>query len=71
MVYFPARHLLYTSDLFSRRASGEFFLPEYLAEAMGAVRREGLGVDIVVGMHLAPTPWADVIEAIDRAISSR
>jgi len=71
MVYFPARHLLYTSDLFSRRASGEFFLPEYLAEAMGAVRREGLGVDIVFGMHLAPTPWADVIEAIDRAISSR
>jgi len=70
MVYFPAHRLLYTSDLFSRRASGDFFTPEYIAEALEAVRREGLAVDTVFGMHLAPTAWSDVVDAVNHHLPS-
>jgi hypothetical protein len=70
MIYFPARKLLYSSDLFQRLPSGEFFLPQTLCEAVDAVRREQLDVDTDFGMHLAPTAWKDIEAAVQNVVSA-
>lgn len=65
LVWFPGAHLLYSSDLIQRSRAGGFFMPEMLTEVQAAVQRENIdGIERVIGMHLAPTPWADVIRAI-------
>ncbi|HEY7284472.1 MAG TPA: hypothetical protein VH497_03440 [Vicinamibacterales bacterium] len=62
MVYWPAHHLLYTSDLFTIRDTF-VFLPQQVAEATQAVAREGLQVDRAFGMHYDPLPWATVVKS--------
>ncbi|HEY7292481.1 MAG TPA: hypothetical protein VH583_21770 [Vicinamibacterales bacterium] len=60
MVYWPAHHLLYTSDLFTIR--GKFiFLPLQVAEAVGAAGREQLQVETAFGMHYDPLPWSTIV----------
>jgi glyoxylase-like metal-dependent hydrolase (beta-lactamase superfamily II) len=66
-VYVPAHKLLYSSDDIQRDRSGAFFMPEYLWEVRDAVRRHHLDVDRIFGMHVGPTPWADIEAAIAKA----
>ena len=43
-------------------------MPEMLTEVAAAVEREHVdGIERVMGMHLAPMPWADVMRAIATA----
>jgi len=63
-VYIPGARILYSSDLFQRDQSGEFFLPQTLSEAIDAVRREHLDVETDLGMHLSPTSWHDIELAV-------
>jgi hypothetical protein len=70
IVYIPAQKILYSSDLFQRDQSGEFFLPQTLSEAVDVVHRERLEVETVVGMHLGPTAWHDVEVAVERAVGA-
>jgi len=69
MIYFPARRLLYTSDLFSGDGAGGWFTPQYLREMIGVVRREHLAVDTIWGMHYDPTPFHVVVEYLARFVS--
>jgi hypothetical protein len=68
-VYLPSAKLLYSSDDIQRDRSGAFFMPEYLFEVRDAVRRYGLAVETIFGMHVGPTPWS-VIEAAIAAASA-
>ena len=65
--YLPAARLLYSSDDIQRDRPDHFFMPEYLFEVREAVRRNGLAVDRVFGMHIGPTPWSAIEEAIAAA----
>lgn len=70
LIWFPEIHTLYSSDLIQRGRPGstEFFMPAMLMEVETAARREGLtGITQVFGMHLPPTPWAEVAAAITAA----
>lgn len=62
MVYVPSRRLLYTSDLFSM-ADGpqDWFTPEYLDEAIGAIERYGLHPLTVFGMHYDAVPYQTLV----------
>jgi len=62
LIYFPARRLLYTSDLFSGDGNGGWFTPQYLKEMIGAVERRHLAVETIWGMHYDPTPYQTVID---------
>jgi len=70
IAWLPGAHALYSSDLIQRtRQPGTFFMPEMLMETRATVAREGItGIERVFGMHLPPTPWADVLAAIDAAV---
>jgi len=67
MVYFPAHRLLYAADEIQRQRDGTFFMPMYLTEVRDAIVREKLEVDTVMAMHLTPTSWKTVLDAIDEA----
>jgi hypothetical protein len=62
MIHLPERRLLYTSDELQKQRSGQYFMPVYLVDVAGAVARAGIGdaIDTVFGMHLTPTPWAEI-----------
>jgi len=71
MAWLPAQHLLYSSDSIQPMSTGPapFFMPEMLREVQLAAEREHItGIDRVFGMHLTPTPWAEVVAAIDAAM---
>lgn len=70
VIYFPARKLLYSSDLFQRAPSGGFFLPQTLWEAVDAVRRKKLEVKTDFGMHVGPTGWNDIEAAVQNEVSA-
>jgi hypothetical protein len=64
MVYLPGHHLLYTSDLFSQADSeDDWFTPQYLHEAIGAIQRYGLEPQTVFGMHYTETPYEKLVDA--------
>jgi hypothetical protein len=71
MVYFPAAKLMYTSDLFSVRADGSLFLPEFAQEAVDAITRENLDVDRVYGMHYNPMPFQQLRDALAKFLSPK
>nr|HEV7954814.1 hypothetical protein [Candidatus Acidoferrales bacterium] len=71
MVYFPAVKLVYTSDLFSVRADGSLFLPEFAQEAVDAITRENLDVDRVYGMHYNPMPFQQLRDALAKFLSPK
>jgi len=56
-VWFPARQLLYTSDLFQVTPDGSVFMPGTVEEMAQVVAREKLRVGVAVGMHYGPTSW--------------
>lgn len=69
LIWFPGPKLLYSSDLIQRDRPGKsFFMMAMPAEVVDAVAREKIdGIDRVFGMHLRPTPWADVVAAVTAA----
>jgi hypothetical protein len=73
IAWLPGPKLLYSSDLIQPgRTRGTFFMPAMLAEVAAAVERERIaGIDRVFGMHLPPTPWMQVLEAIQEAKAAR
>jgi glyoxylase-like metal-dependent hydrolase (beta-lactamase superfamily II) len=68
--YLPSAKLLYSSDDIQRDRPNHFFMPEYLFEVREAVRRYGLAVDRIFGMHVGPTPWSAIEDAIASAAAS-
>jgi hypothetical protein len=70
MIYLPEHHLLYGSDLVQgAQPDGSFYMPQYLSELMGAVKREGLIVDTVFAMHTGPTPFDSIARAVALAMA--
>ena len=70
MVYFPGHRLLYASDLPQHMPDGSFFMTEYLLELQEAVQREGLQVDTFFAMHMEPTPWKELEDAIRKEMQT-
>jgi hypothetical protein len=62
-VWFPEHRLLYASDLIQPGQEG-FFMPSYLADVAAMVRREALEPETVFAMHLGPTPWQAIVDAL-------
>ena len=71
LAWFPGVKTLYSSDFIQRNPPSRptpFFMPKMLMEVQTAAEREGItGIERVFGMHLAPTPWTDVLAAIAAA----
>lgn len=71
LAWFPGAHVLYSSDFIQRNQPGRgapFFMPKMLMEVETAAAREKItGIERVFGMHLAPTPWSEVLAAIAAA----
>jgi glyoxylase-like metal-dependent hydrolase (beta-lactamase superfamily II) len=71
LAWFPGAHVLYSSDQIQRARPGlgsPFFMPMMLMEVQAAAEREGVtGIERVFGMHLTPTPWSEVLDAIAAA----
>lgn len=68
--YFPEHRLLYGSDAFQKRRTGDYFLAQMVAEAMAAVERNNLQVDKFFMMHMGLTDWKELPAAIDKAIAT-
>jgi len=67
MVWFPEQHLVYGSDPFQRRADGSYFYPQTVSELIDAVRRNNLDPVQFFMMHIGPTPWQDLQQAVSAA----
>jgi hypothetical protein len=65
MLWQPATHALYTSDLFVYLPNATY-TPETLDEAVAAVTREHLDPATAWGMHYGPTPWSTIAGAAER-----
>jgi hypothetical protein len=63
--------VLYSSEAFQRVPSGEFFLPQALSEIVDVARREKLEVITDVGMHIGPTSWKEIEDAVVEATNPR
>ena len=64
-VYFPKQKVLYASDLLQRSGRKKtFFAPQYLSEVKAMVDLHQLEVETVFAMHLPPTPWQEVLDAL-------
>jgi hypothetical protein len=64
LVYFPGHRLLYTSDLFAPIGDGTWFTPEYVREAVSAVKRENLDVQTIFGMHYDAMPYSQALQGL-------
>jgi hypothetical protein len=69
MVFFPEHHLLYASDTLSLNENGTLYDPELMREVIYVVKREGLQVNTVFAMHQGPTPWAQVVSLVEKALN--
>lgn len=68
MVYFPDHRILHTAELVQPLGPGGALLfPEYLQEVTDAVHDAGIVPKTMIGMHMGPTPWSMVAEAIANA----
>jgi hypothetical protein len=67
MVYFPSHKLLYGSDPFQKLDDGTYSFPQTVWELVHAVETERLPVDTFFMMHIGPTPWSDLHQAIEKA----
>lgn len=67
--WFPELKLLYSSDLFQRDQSGEFFVPQTVSEIVSVAEREQLDVKAVFAMHLPETPWDEVVAALKKHVA--
>jgi hypothetical protein len=67
MVHLPERRLFYSSDEIIRLPTGDYFMPSYIVEVADAAQRAGIrGIETVFGMHLKPTPWAEIEATVQR-----
>ena len=69
LAWLPGRSVLYSSDLIQPNRPGVpgFFMIGMVAEVDAAVQREGVtGIQTVFGMHLPPTPWTTVQDALKK-----
>ncbi|HEY1891849.1 MAG TPA: hypothetical protein VGG63_15695 [Steroidobacteraceae bacterium] len=65
MVYFPRYALLYSSDMAQPLGeNGAFIAPQYLWDLMRAVNHDHLQVKTLIGMHMSPTPWSKLTQAV-------
>lgn len=64
LAWMPERRILYASDLVQIGPDGAAFWPEYLAEVVAVVEREGLNPETVFAMHTPPRPWTDVLQIL-------
>ena len=65
MVYFPQHKLLYTTDLVqSIDPNAQPLFREYWLEILEAIDEQGLEVETIYGMHLAPTSLSDLKKAL-------
>ena len=65
VAYLPGQKLAYSSDLIQRNRDAGFFMPGMITEVMAALTRVNAGEPAqVVGMHLTPAPWAEVVAAV-------
>jgi hypothetical protein len=64
VVYLPGRRLLYASDLLPTPAFEPNFVGQGSTDVAALVAREGLAVDSVVAIHIAPKPWAPVADSV-------
>ena len=67
MVYFPQHKLLYGSDPFQKLDPITYFYPQTVWELRHAVEREMIKVRTFFMMHVNPTPWSDLDQALGQA----
>jgi len=65
VVYFPAKKLLYTSDLVQPSSKGGFFMKQYLSEIKDMVIREGSSVENIFGMHLPLISYSKLLKELE------
>ena len=63
MVFFPEVNILYGSDLFQRRPTGEFFTRQTVSEFVKVVQREKLNVKKVFMLHVGEMDWEEITKA--------
>ena len=65
VAYLPGPKLAYSSDLIQRNRGAGFFMPGMIAEVTSALARANAGEPTqVVGMHLTPAPWSEIVAAV-------
>jgi hypothetical protein len=64
VVYFPDRRLLYASDLLPTPAFEPNFVGQGTTDVAALVARNGLAVDSVVAIHIAPRAWAPIADSV-------
>ncbi|HEY2459815.1 MAG TPA: hypothetical protein VGI16_03370 [Candidatus Acidoferrum sp.] len=68
MSFFPELKMLHTAEMAQPLGpNGSFLFPESLLELQRAVEANGLQVTSVIGMHMSPTPWSKIEEALAAA----
>jgi hypothetical protein len=71
MVWSPANKLLHTAEMAQPLGPNNSFLfPESLLELRRSVQAYNLPVETIIGMHMSPTPWSKVEEALARELPS-
>lgn len=67
MTYIPSARMLHTAEMVQPLGpAGEMLFPESLLEIDQAVRDAGIPVETIIGMHMSPTSWRRVSEAVRR-----
>jgi hypothetical protein len=64
VAYLPDRRLLYASDLLPTPAFEPNFVGQGTTDVAGLVARDGLAVDSVVAIHIAPRAWAPIADSV-------
>jgi len=67
--WLPGLRLLYSSDMIQPGQNGGFFMPGMLAEVETAVVRAHIEPERATGMHLSPTNWTEIRQALAKARS--
>jgi hypothetical protein len=64
VAYLPERRLLYASDLLPTPAFEPNFVGQGTTDVAALVARDGLVVDSVVAIHIAPRAWAPIADSV-------
>jgi len=68
MTYIQDAHLLHTGEMVQPLGpGGSILFPESLIELTRTVTADHLSVEQIIGMHMSPTPWSSVAEALRSA----
>ena len=69
VAYFPNRHILWSSDLYSPGGEVNFAM-QNASELAALIAQRGLAVDTIVGSHLRPTAWKTVESALSARVAA-